>query len=175
MGLATFALGRVYKGPNPGVCGFRRGMWTPDHAVCGPGGRSLGTAPTSASGPGRAADTRGGPAWRLTHGAGLVLVGQLLGLPRSVDVVLHLGQRLQELAGSQGGQSAAPGLSEERRTSRSIHVPPERWGRHSRQTGTNSWQGQEQRSRSCSGGQRSIRHVPRGVLSLNTLAVLTMK
>lgn len=55
---------------------------------------------------------RGSPSRGLTHCAGLVLIGQLLGLASSIDVILHLGQSLQELAGSQGGQRAAPGLWE---------------------------------------------------------------
>lgn len=53
---------------------------------------------------------------RLTNRTGLVLIGQLLGLPCRIDVILHLGQSLQKLAGSQGCQSAAPGLSEGRVT-----------------------------------------------------------
>ena len=49
---------------------------------------------------------------RLTHCSGLVLVCQLLRLPCSVDVILHLSQSLQKFAGSQGSQCTAPGLSE---------------------------------------------------------------
>ena len=67
--------------------------------------------------PGMPAPT-GPPSRRLTHCAGLVLVGQLLGLPGGVNVILHLGQGLQELAGPQGRQSAAPGLAGERESVR---------------------------------------------------------
>lgn len=41
---------------------------------------------------------------------GLVLIRQLLRLPSSIDVILHLGQCLQKLAGSQGCQGTALGL-----------------------------------------------------------------
>lgn len=74
------------------------------------------TCPVSATGacmpPAPRASTGVAHSWRLTNCTGLVLICQLLGLPCGIDVILHLGQSLQKLAGSQGRQSAAPGLLE---------------------------------------------------------------
>lgn len=110
--------------PGCKACGFCHGVCTLDHgsAALESGQRQeRGHAADSAAWHVKATGTtgrlaclhpRGSPSWELTHCAGLVLIGQLLGLAGGVDVPLHLGQSLQELAGSQGGQRAAPGLLE---------------------------------------------------------------
>lgn len=112
-------LGKVSKCQEQGASGFCHNVCTHDHVICR---WELGHATDHH----QACECHGHMrvasfSWRLTHCAGLVLICQLLRLPSSIDVILHLGQSLQKLAGSQGRQSTASGLLEEWRTFRLIH------------------------------------------------------